>query len=460
MNLQSLVSTTLNESSPSDPVKVREVFAKAKEMRGLSKADVNVLLSDLDDTLEKELFEAAHYIKEEIYGKRIVLFAPLYLSNKCHNNCLYCAFRHSNTELIRTQLSQDEIIGEVKCLIEEGHKRLLLVAGEEGTKKELDYVLDSIATVYSISTPKGNIRRVNVNIAPLSVENFKRLKEANIGTYQCFQETYNETIYKTLHPSGPKSNYLNRLHVMDRAYTAGLSDVGIGVLFGLAPWKEEVFALMGHVEYLEKEFGVGPHTISVPRIEPAYGADYTQNPLNPVSDKDFYKIIAILRLAVPYTGIILSTRESAATRKKCLDLGISQMSAGSKTDPGGYQLESTHQNKEQFTTGDHRNLQEVIKEIVTMGHIPSFCTGCYRMGRVGADFMDLAKPGLIKKHCLTNAISSFYEYLVDFSDPELKTSGTDLIHTMINRDVPNENLKKYIHDSLEKINKGSRDLYL
>lgn len=443
-----------------DNVAVLEVLTKARKMKGLTSSEVKILLDLEDYELEQELFKTAHYVKESIYGKRIVLFAPLYVGNKCNNECLYCAFRKSNKELDRTLLNKTQLQKETECLIEQGHKRLLLVAGEEGTKKELDYILDSIKSIYSVKTDKGSIKRINVNIAPLDIEGFKKLAAAGIGTYQCFQETYNKDIYKRLHPSGPKSDYQYRLKTMDRAYLGGLHDVGIGVLFGLAPWKEEVLALIKHGEYLEKEYGIGPHTISVPRIEDAHGSEYSKNPLYPVSDRDFLKIIAILRLAVPYTGIILSTRESAEMRKKCLDLGISQMSAGSKTDPGGYNQAQGHSDKEQFSIADERSLCEVIKDVVDSGHIPSFCTGCYRRGRVGKDFMDLAKPGLIKKHCLTNALATFYEYILDFGDEELKKSGRSLMAQMIEDDITNVRLKRYVHDAFIQIDEGKRDVYL
>ncbi|MFW5887850.1 MAG: [FeFe] hydrogenase H-cluster radical SAM maturase HydG, partial [Bacteriovoracia bacterium] len=352
-------------------------------------------------------------------------------------------------------------------LIDQGHKRLLLVAGEAYSKKGLDYVLESIDTVYKTTTDKGNIRRLNVNIAPLEVEEFKRLHEYNIGTYQLFQETYHRETYKKLHLKGPKANYDYRLDTIDRAFQGGFDDVGIGILFGLYDWRYEILALLSHIKHLEKTFGIGPHTISVPRLEPALNSDVSYNPPYPVSDRDFKKIIAVLRLAVPYTGIILSTRESREMRVDSFDLGVSQISAGSKTNPGGYDKKSSSEDTQksegmaqQFSLGDTRPLQEVIKDIVSAGYIPSFCTGCYRLGRVGKDFMDLAKPGLIKRHCLPNAIFSFAEYMENFSDQNLKTNGYDLIQRMMENDLPQGKFREKVQEMLNKTKSGEKDIYL
>ena len=447
---------------------VEDILIKAKELKGISYHDVLTLLNIKNPALLQRLFDTSKYVKDEIYGNRLVLFAPLYISNLCNNECLYCAFRSTNSKLVRRALGQDEIKRETEALIDEGHKRVLLVAGESYGKEGLDYVLRSIDTVYSVNRPKGSIRRVNVNIAPLSVEEFKQLKGHSIGTYQIFQETYHRETYKTLHLKGPKSNYDNRLEVIDRAFTAGIQDVGIGLLFGLYDWRYEILALLQHIKHLEDKFGIGPHTISIPRIEPALGSDVSYNPPYPVSDEDFKKIIAVLRLAVPYTGIILSTRESRNTRREALDLGISQISAGSKTNPGGYTDEpEKHCTDEmrdvgteaQFSLGDTRSLIEVIKDVVDAGHIPSFCTGCYRLGRVGQDFMDIAKPGLIKQHCLPNAMFTFAEYLYDFADDELRQKGFSLIETMIVRDIKIEAIKTKTIATLQNIKNGKRDLY-
>lgn len=440
--------------------KIDEILKKAKELKGLNYSDVLTLLKANNKTDLNKIFDTAKYIKQEIYGNRIVLFAPLYISNLCNNECLYCAFRNTNTEVVRRALSQHEVENETTELIKEGHKRLLLVAGESYGKEGLKYILDSIDSVYKVSVGKSTIRRVNVNIAPLSVQEFKLLLDRKIGTYQLFQETYHEDTYKKLHLKGPKSNYNYRLETMDRAFEAGFQDLGIGLLFGLYDWKYEVLALLEHIKHLEAKYGVGPHTISVPRIEPALNSEISYNPPYPVNDTDFKKIIAVLRIAVPYTGIILSTRESREMRLSAFELGISQISAGSKTNPGGYTDHDTKKehNAEQFSLGDTRTLLEVIKDVVDKKHIPSFCTGCYRLGRVGKDFMDLAKPGLIKQNCLPNAMFTFVEYMEDFGDAELKDIGYKLILENI-KTMPS-NLQNSILSKIEVIKAGERDIYI
>jgi len=454
------IEKELNSVVQTNPTLIKEIFIKAREMKGIDYNDVLALLKLEDETLINELFETANYVKNEIYGNRLVLFAPLYISNLCHNECLYCAFRTANGQLVRKALNQDEIAHETEQLIADGHKRVLLVAGEAYGREGLDYVLDSIDTVYKVKTPKGNIRRVNVNIAPLKVDEFKRLNEHNIGTYQIFQETYHPETYKKLHLKGPKANFDFRLEAIDRAFQGGLHDVGIGVLFGLHDWRYEILALLHHIKHLEKNYGVGPHTISIPRIEPALGSSVSYQPPFAVSDFDFKKIIAVLRLAVPYTGIILSTRENAQMRRDAFELGVSQISGGSKTNPGGYtETKSDLGTESQFSLGDTRHLQEVIKDVVRANHIPSFCTGCYRLGRVGKDFMDLAKPGLIKAHCLPNAIFTFAEYLEDFGDDELKREGSDLIKQMIENDINKESQRENIRLKLLEIKNGKRDIY-
>lgn len=445
---------------------VQKILEKAKKLKGIDYHEVLTLMRTEDPQLVKQMLDAANFVKHEIYGKRMVLFAPLYISNLCINECTYCAFKCSNTLLKRRQLIQDEIAKETEEVIAQGHKRVLMVAGESYTGGDsLNYVLESIKTVYSISKQKGNIRRVNVNVAPLSVEDFKRLNDCSIGTYQCFQETYHKPTYESVHIFGPKADYQYRLEVMDRAFEAGIKDVGVGILFGLYDWKYEILALLQHIAHLEDNYGIGPHTISVPRLEPALGSDISSAPPMPVSDDDFLKIIAILRMAVPYTGIILSTRESAETRSKCLDLGVSQISAGSKTNPGGYVDQTDDKNtaleegaEAQFSLGDDRSLLEVVKDLVAHDHIPSFCTGCYRMGRVGKDFMDLAKPGLIKAHCLPNAMFTFAEYIYDFGDAELIASGEALIEKMM-ADLPNDAVRENARKQLAKVNSGHRDIY-
>lgn len=410
---------------------VRDVLDKARELKGLSFDDVALLSHISDPDLLGELFDTARFVKNTIYGARIVMFAPLYISNLCSNDCLYCAFRARNTELKRRALSFDEIAHEVRILINQGHKRVLMVAGESYPRDGLNYVLKAIDTIYKTTTPRGEIRRINVNIAPLSIDEFHELKKTGIGTYQLFQETYHRDTYATMHTSGKKRDYDWRITVMNRAMQAGIDDVGIGVLFGLFDWRFEMLALMQHIRHLEAAFGVGPHTISVPRLEPATGSDIATHPPKPVSDIDFRKIVAILRLAVPYTGIIMSTRETPNLRRESFALGVSQISAGSRTNPGGYSVDDTELDSSQFSLGDHRPLDEVIRDVAELGYIPSFCTACYRLGRTGRDFMDLAKPGEIKHHCDPNALSTFKEYLIGFASDETRRVGEALIETVL-----------------------------
>jgi len=422
------IAQTLEATRRCGPQAVRDVLAKARQMEGLDADEVATLMGVEDPELQEEMFAAARFVKDEIYGNRLVLFAPLYISNLCKNECSYCAFRVRNTALTRRVLSQAEIASEVKILIDQGHKRLLLVSGESYPREGFDYVLNSIQTIYATKSGRGEIRRVNVNIAPLRVEQFKQLKAAGIGTYQLFQETYHRKTYAGLHTAGVKRDYDWRLTAMDRAMEAGIDDVGIGVLFGLHDWKFEMLAMQQHIRHLEEKYGVGPHTISVPRLEPAVGSETAGRPPQAVSDKDFKKIVAILRLAVPYTGIIMSTRENAETRRATFALGVSQISAGSRSNPGGYAETGDGRNAEQFQLGDHRPLDEVVRDVAALGYTPSFCTACYRLGRTGADFMDLAKPGLIKEHCSPNALSSCMEYLMGYAKPETRRVGEKLVN--------------------------------
>jgi 2-iminoacetate synthase len=427
---ENAIAETLNRARRADASAVREVLAKAVSLGGLNAEDVAVLMEVTDPVLQEEIFAAARRVKDEIYGNRLVLFAPLYISNLCKNECLYCAFREGNRALKRRVLTQEEIASEVRVLIRQGHKRLLLVAGESYPREGFRYVLRAIETIYQTKLGRGEIRRVNVNIAPLTVEEFKLLKEAHIGTYQLFQETYHRGTYAAVHTGGVKADYDWRLLAPDRAMHAGIDDLGIGVLFGLYDWKFEMLAMQQHIQHLEETFGVGPHTISVPRLEPALGSEIAAHPRNPVSDEDFKKIVAILRLAVPYTGIIMSTRENAATRRASFALGVSQISAGSRCNPGGYaELGDAPYTAQQFQLGDHRSLDEVVRDVASLGYTPSFCTACYRLGRTGADFMDLAKPGLIKHHCAPNALSSCMEYMLDFATPGTRQVGEKLVDT-------------------------------
>ncbi len=410
-----------------DAARVRELLAKARERRGLTMEEVLCLSHVEKPELLAEIFSTAKEIKEEIYGSRLVLFAPLYISNRCHNECTYCAFRASNKELTRRTLTQDEIAEETRILIKQGHKRALVVAGEELPEEGFQYILDSIATVYATKVGPGEIRRVNVNLAPQSVEHFRALKAAQIGTFQLFQETYHRPTYAKVHVRGRKRDYDWRATVFDRAMEAGIDDVGMGVLFGLYDWRFELMAMMQHFRHLEETFGVGPHTISFPRMEPAVGSDIASKPPYAVSDTDFMKMIAIMRLAVPYTGMIMSTRETAEVRRATFEVGISQISAGSRSDPGGYKDGEGDPNGSQFQLGDHRTVAEVVSDVVSLGYVPSFCTACYRLGRTGHDFMDMAKPGEIKYHCHPNAISTFQEYLCDYATPQARTAGEKLI---------------------------------
>jgi len=446
----------LEATARSETGRAREIIAKARELKGLESREVATLLQCNDPTVLEEMFHAAREVKESIYGNRLVLFSPLYISNLCQNDCQYCAFRVPNKSIQRRALSQEEIAEEIRYLVRNGHKRILLVAGEAYPKDGLDYVLNSIETIYGIHEGNGEIRRVNAEIAPLTVEEFRRLKKSKIGTYVLFQETYHLATYKKMHLSGPKADYHWRLNAMGRALEGGIDDVGIGALFGLYDFRFEVLALLQHVRHLEKAYGIGPHTISVPRLEPAEGSVVASNPPHPVSDADFKKLVATLRLAVPYTGMIMSTRESAEIRAETFALGVSQISAGSRTNPGGYT--EGQPAGAQFQLGDHRTLDEVILDVVKMGYVPSFCTGCYRLGRTGEDFMDLAKPGLIKQFCLPNAILTFKEYLEDYATPETRTAGLALIEKNL-EDIPEGKRRDETRDRLVQIEQGKRDLY-
>jgi 2-iminoacetate synthase len=451
------ISRILEQNQKPDSGRVTAVLNKAKEMKGLDVEDVAVLTNISDPMQLFELFETANHIKEKIYGKRLVIFAPLYISNLCANECSYCAFRAKNKSIARKSLAQEEIKHEAEILIKQGHKRVLLVAGESYPKQGFPYVIDAIASVYEAKIGNGEIRRVNVNIAPLDLPEFKMLKEAKIGTFQLFQETYHRETYQKVHTGGRKKDYDYRVTALHRAMEAGIDDVGIGVLFGLFNFRFELLALIQHIRELETVFGIGPHTISVPRLEPATGSDIASHPPFAVSDLDFRKIVAILRLAVPYTGIIMSTRETAQMRRETFALGVSQISAGSRTNPGGYQDSLHEDDGSQFSLGDHRPLDEVIRDVAEMGYIPSFCTGCYRLGRTGQDFMDRAKPGDIKNHCNPNAISTFMEYLMDYASYETRLVGEDLIDDAINsmHGLARERAIKL----LEKVKKGNHDMY-
>ena len=455
------IEETLARALHHERSQVLEVIAKAMKLKGLTPEETALLLQTEDEELIDMIWATARQIKQAIYGNRLVLFAPLYIANHCSNDCRYCGFRRSNRELTRVALTMEQIASEVRVLEREGHRRLLMLCGEHPSRSSLDYFIEAIETAYGVKTEKGGeIRRINAEIAPLGVPEFKRLKAAKIGTYVLFQETYHHETYQQMHPTGPKADFAWRVTAMHRAQDAGIDDVGIGALFGLHDYKYEVLGLLFHALQLEKDCGVGPHTISIPRLEPALNAPAAIRPPHPVSDHDFKKLVAILRLSVPYTGIILSTRETPAIRNKVFNLGVSQISAGSRTNPGGYQEDSSEGFRAaQFNLGDTRTPDEVICDITTIGHIPSFCTACYRLGRTGRDFMKLAKPGLIKKFCRTNAILTFKEYLLDYASSSTRMAGEERISRLV-EETPNARTRQTISRRLTKMEKGQRDMYV
>ncbi|WP_130805432.1 [FeFe] hydrogenase H-cluster radical SAM maturase HydG [Senegalia massiliensis] len=433
-------------------VKIDKILKKAKLGKGISLEETAILLNVEDEKNINKIFDIAKSVKEDIYGKRIVLFAPLYLTNKCINNCLYCGFRMDNRKLPRKTLDINEIIEEAKALEKSGQKRLLLVAGEDNISAPLDYIINSIKAIYENS----DMRRLNINSAPMDKEDFISLKKAEIGTYQCFQETYHKETYKKMHPTGPKSDYDYRLKVMDRAMEAGIDDLGMGVLYGLYDYKFDTIALLMHAEYLEKKYNCGPHTISVPRLRPAPGAKMEKIEY-PITDNEFKKLVAIIRLAVPYTGIILSTRESVKLRDELLDLGVSQLSANSSTSPGGYKEKKKH-NSDQFYTNDERSLDQVVKSISDTGYIPSFCTACYRVGRTGKEFMKLVKAGKMKSICRSNALLTLKEHILDYASIETTKSAENIIDNL-SKAIENQNIQNELDDRLKRMENGERDLY-
>lgn len=442
--------------------KIEYLLVKAIRGNGLTHRDASVLLHVKDQVIWEKIYKAAKQIKEKIYGKRIVLFAPLYISNYCVNECEYCGYKHSNQGVKRRRLTMSEIAEEVKVLQELGHKRLALEVGEDPNQCSIDYLLESIRTIYSVKYKNGSIRRINVNIAATTEENYRKLKDAEIGTYILFQETYHKPTYEKLHPKGPKHDYLWHLTAMDRALNAGIDDVGIGVLYGLYDHIYETIAMLIHAEHLESRFGVGPHTISVPRLRPAENVNLSKYP-HLVSDEEFKKLVAVIRLSVPYTGMILSTREEAAFRDEVISVGISQISAGSCTGVGGYVEEYVkhHQgdkgDKPQFEVGDTRSPLEIIKSLARSGYIPSYCTACYREGRTGDRFMALAKSGEIHRICEPNALLTFKEFLVDYGDEEAKEIGEQLIEKSLNG-IPTETTKRKTKEWLDMIESGKRDI--
>ena len=435
---------------------VKEILHKARECKGLSHREAAVLLECNQPDLIEEMFELAREIKHKFYGNRIVMFAPLYLSNYCINGCVYCPYHGKNKTIRRKKLSQEEIRQEVIALQDMGHKRLALEAGEHPVHNPIEYILESIKTIYSIKHKNGAIRRVNVNIAATTVENYRRLRDAGIGTYILFQETYNKTNYEVLHPTGPKSDYAYHTEAMDRAMQGGIDDVGIGVLFGLETYRYDFIGLLMHAEHLEATYGVGPHTISVPRLCMADDID-TADFKNAVPDEVFYRIVAIIRIAVPYTGMIISTRESQQSRARLLELGISQISGGSRTSVGGYVNEETpEENSAQFDVADHRTLDEIVEWLLDLNHIPSFCTACYREGRTGDRFMSLLKNGQIANCCLPNALLTLKEYLKDYASPQVREKGEAMIKRLL-QSVPNEKARATADKYLNAIDDGKRD---
>ena len=435
---------------------IEEILTKAQEGKGISHREAAVLIEVEDKEIEERIFDIARRLKEHIYGNRIVMFAPLYLSNHCVNGCVYCPYHAKNKTIPRRKLTQDEIRREVIALQDMGHKRLALETGEHPKLSPIEYVLESIDTIYSIKHKNGAIRRVNVNIAATTVENYTRLKDAGIGTYILFEETYDRAAYERLHPTGPKSDWAYHTEAMDRAMLGGIDDVGVGALFGLSNYRYDVVGILMHAEHLEARFGVGPHTISVPRIRPADDIDPKDFP-DAVTDEVFRRIVAVLRIAVPYTGMIVSTRESKRSRELVLDVGVSQLSGGSKTSVGGYaeDVESTAESA-QFDISDERTLDEIVGWLLELGYIPSFCTACYREGRTGDRFMSLAKRGLIGNCCAPNALMTLAEYLEDYASPAVKVAGGKMIDKLT-RVIPSEKIRRITEENLKAIIEGKRD---
>lgn len=449
------ILTLLENGQQHSKKDIQAIIEKAKTCVGLNLEEVAALLQFKDEDLLQELYACANHIKNTIYGDRIVMFAPLYISNYCVNGCTYCGYKHTN-EIPRRRLTDEEIANEALQIEAMGHKRIALEAGEDPKNCDLDYVLHAMDVIYKTkSDNNGAIRRINVNVAATTVEDYKRLKAADIGTYILFQETYHLPTYKAYHPNGPKSNYVYHLTAMDRAMEGGIDDVGVGALFGLYDYKYEVMGLMLHKEHLEEVFGVGPHTISVPRIKKAENVAVEEYP-HALSDDDFRRLVAVIRLAVPYTGIILSTRESAALREELINVGISQLSAGSKTDVGGYSEDDRMAS--QFELADERPQHEIIESLLKKGRLPSYCTACYRAGRTGDRFMQVAKSGQIHNLCQPNALLTLKEYLEDYASDALKALGNKTIQEHIQY-IPNEKMRTNTIERLKQIEDGERDLY-
>lgn len=450
----SLLESTKNPTK----ARVQEIIAKSLDKNRLSPEETATLINCEDPELIQEIYKGARALKEKIYGNRIVLFAPLYVGNECINDCRYCGFRKSNKETFRNTLTMDQLGEEVRALEKKGHKRLIMVYGEHNMYTP-EFIRDTVLKTYSVREGKGEIRRVNINAAPLDIEGFKTVKSSGIGTYQIFQETYHRESYEYFHPSGPKSSYLWRLHGLDRAMEAGIDDLGIGALMGLYDWRFEVMGLLYHTIHLENKYNVGPHTISFPRIEPANNTEMTENPPAGVSDDDFKKLVAILRLAVPYTGLILTAREPIEIRNEVIGFGVSQIDAGSSIGIGDYSHKDEESfKKSQFVLGDQRSLDDVIRELATHGFLPSFCTACYRLGRTGEHFMEFAIPGFVKRFCTPNAMLTVSEYVYDYSSPEtIEAINAQLAIEMKN--MEEGKIKEELKEKLIRVANGERDLY-
>ena len=456
INHQEILDTLEYADKNKDNIKlIDEILSKAEKRKGLTHREASVLLACENKEKIQKMYDLAREIKQEYYGNRIVIFAPLYLSNYCVNGCVYCPYHMKNKHIPRKKLTQEEVKNEVIALQDMGHKRLAIESGEDPVNNPIEYILECIKTIYSVNHKNGKIRRVNVNIAATTVENYKKLKDAGIGTYILFQETYHKESYEKLHPTGPKHNYNYHTEAMDRAMQGGIDDVGLGVLFGLELYKYEFAGLLMHAEHLEATYGVGPHTISVPRIKRADDIDPSTFD-NGIDDDTFAKICALIRIAVPYTGMIISTRESQQVREKVIGLGVSQISGASRTSVGGYAEEERPHDTEQFDVSDNRTLDEVVRWLMEGGYIPSFCTACYREGRTGDRFMSLCKAGQIQNCCHPNALMTLKEYLIDYASEETKKIGEQLIEKELHN-IPKEKVKGICEENLKMIEDGKRD---
>lgn len=447
---------TLLTRKPAEALEVRDILAKSMDKKRLSLEEMAALLSVDNPELLEEMFSAARTLKKTVYGNRIVLFAPLYIGNKCVNTCKYCGFRAGNDKVVRRTLTDDELRAEVLALIGMGHKRLVIDYGEH-PDYDADVIANAVRTIYSVKSGYGSIRRVNVNCAPLDVEGYRKVKAAGIGTYQIFQETYHRPTYAAMHPTGNKSSFLWRLYGQDRAMEGGCDDVGLGALFGLYDWRFEAMGLLAHAIHLEERFNCGPHTFSFPRVKDA--SNRALDPKYVLGDEDFKRLIAILRLSVPYTGMVLTAREPAELRRKLIEFGCSQIDGGTHIEIGGYSESKQQQDlhKEQFRIGDTRPLDEIVGELVDMGEIPSYCTACYRQGRTGEHFMEFAIPGFIKRFCTPNALLTLKEYLIDYASPDVKAKGEQLVDAELAK-MPDSDTKRQLVSKLAAIESGQRDL--